>query len=250
MSASLTLIWGWQTMLKINNLHVSYGGIRALRGVDLEVPDGKIVTLIGANGAGKSTLLRTISGLVKADSGSITYNGKELLGMPINKVLEEGIAHAPEGRRVFPDMTVLENLKIGAYLRKDKAEIEKDIQWVYSLFPRLEERSWQLAGTLSGGEQQMLAVGRALMSRPKLLLLDEPSVGLAPLVVQDIFTIIQEINRQGVTVLLIEQNANMALKIADVAYVLETGRITMSGTGAELLADERVKEAYLGKHQK
>ena len=237
-------------MLKINNLHVSYGGIRALRGVNLEVPDGKIVTLIGANGAGKSTLLRTISGLVKADSGSITYNGKELLGMPINKVLEEGIAHAPEGRRVFPDMTVLENLKIGAYLRKDKAEIEKDIQWVYSLFPRLEERSWQLAGTLSGGEQQMLAVGRALMSRPKVLMMDEPSLGLAPLVVQGIFDIIRTINEQGVTVLLIEQNANMALKIADIAYVLETGEITKKGSGAELLADESIKEAYLGKKKK
>ena len=235
-------------MLKIKDLHVSYGGIRALRGVDLEVPEGKIVTLIGANGAGKSTLLRTISGLVKADSGSITYNDVELLGKPINKVLEVGIAQVPEGRRVFPDLSVLENLKIGAYLRNDKDEIEKDIKWIYSLFPRLEECNWQLAGTLSGGEQQMLAVGRALMSRPKLLLLDEPSLGLAPLVVQDIFSIVREINRQGVTVLLIEQNANMALKIADVAYVLETGRITMSGTGAELLADERVKEAYLGKH--
>ena len=235
-------------MLKIENLHVSYGGIKALRGISLEVPDGKIVTLIGANGAGKSTTLRTISGLVKADSGSITYNDQELLGKPINKVLEAGIAQAPEGRRVFPNLTVLENLKIGAYLRKDKAEIEKDIQWVYELFPRLQERSWQLAGTLSGGEQQMLAVGRALMSRPKLMMLDEPSLGLAPLVVQDIFKIIQEINRQGVTVLLIEQNANMALKIADLAYVLETGNITMSGTGAELLANDKVKEAYLGKH--
>ena len=237
-------------MLKINDLHVSYGGIRALRGVDLEVPDGKIVTLIGANGAGKSTLLRTISGLVKADSGSITYDGEELLGKPINKVLEKGIAQVPEGRRVFADMTVLENLKIGAYLRKDKAEIEKDIQWVYSLFPRLEERNWQLAGTLSGGEQQMLAVGRALMSRPKVLMMDEPSLGLAPLVVQGIFDIIRTINQQGVTVLLIEQNANMALKIADIAYVLETGSITKTGTGAELLADESIKEAYLGKKKK
>ena len=237
-------------MLKINNLHVSYGGIRALRGVDLEVPDGKIVTLIGAHGAGKSTLLRTISGLVKADSGSITYDGVELLGKPINKVLEMGIAQVPEGRRVFADMTVLENLKIGAYLRKDKAEIEKDIQWVYSLFPRLEERHWQLAGTLSGGEQQMLAVGRALMSRPKVLMMDEPSLGLAPLVVQGIFDIIRTINEQGVTVLLIEQNANMALKIADIAYVLETGSITKTGTGAELLADESIKEAYLGKKKK
>ena len=235
-------------MLKIENLHVSYGGIQALRGVSLEVPDGKIVTLIGANGAGKSTTLRTITGLVKASSGSIQWNGEELLGKPIDKIIGSGIAMSPEGRRVFADMSVLENLRIGAYLRKDKAEIEKDIQWVYSLFPRLEERSWQLAGTLSGGEQQMLAVGRALMSRPKLMMLDEPSLGLAPLVVQDIFSIIREINKQGVTVLLIEQNANMALKIADLAYVLETGNITMSGTGAELLANEKVREAYLGKN--
>ena len=235
-------------MLKIENLHVNYGGIQALRGISLEDPYGKIITLIGANGAGKSTTLRTITGLVKAASGSIQWNGEELLGKSIDRIISEGIAMSPEGRRVFPDMTVLENLNIGAYLRKDKAEIEKDIQWVYQLFPRLQERSWQLAGTLSGGEQQMLAVGRALMSRPKLMMLDEPSLGLAPLVVQDIFKIIQEINRQGVTVLLIEQNANMALKIADLAYVLETGNITMSGTGAELLVNEKVKEAYLGKH--
>ena len=235
-------------MLKIENLHVAYGGIQALRGISLDVPDGKIVTLIGANGAGKSTTLRTISGLVKAASGSITWNGEELLGKPIDKIVTSGIAMSPEGRRVFPDMTVLENLKIGAYLRKDKAEIQKDIEWVCSLFPRLQERSWQLAGTLSGGEQQMLAVGRALMSRPKLMMLDEPSLGLAPLVVQDIFTIIREINRQGVTVLLVEQNANMALKIADQAYVLETGNITMSGSGAELLVNEKVREAYLGKN--
>ena len=235
-------------MLKIENLHVSYGGIQALRGISLEVPDGKIVTLIGANGAGKSTTLRTITGLVKASSGSIQWNGEELLGRSIDKIIGSGIAMSPEGRRVFADMSVLENLRIGAYLRTDKAEIEKDVQWVYSLFPRLEERSWQLAGTLSGGEQQMLAVGRALMSRPQLMMLDEPSLGLAPLVVQDIFSIIREINRQGVTVLLIEQNANMALKIADLAYVLETGNITMSGTGAELLANEKVREAYLGKN--
>ena len=235
-------------MLKIENLHVSYGGIQALRGISLEVPDGKIVTLIGANGAGKSTTLRTITGLVKASSGSIQWNGEELLGKSIDKIVGAGIAMSPEGRRVFADMSVLENLRIGAYLRTDKAEIEKDVQWVYSLFPRLEERSWQLAGTLSGGEQQMLAVGRALMSRPKLMMLDEPSLGLAPLVVQDIFSIIGEINKQGVTVLLIEQNANMALKIADLAYVLETGNITISGTGAELLADEKVREAYLGKN--
>ena len=217
-------------MLKIQQLRVSYGGIQALRGIDLEVPDGKIVTLIGANGAGKSTTLRTISGLVKAESGSIQWNGEELLGKPIDKIISAGIAMSPEGRRVFADLTVLE-------------------KWVYELFPRLEERNWQSAGTLSGGEQQMLAVGRALMSRPKLMMLDEPSLGLAPLVVQDIFSIIREINRQGVTVLLIEQNANMALKIADLAYVLETGNITMSGTGAELLANEKIKEAYLGKHR-
>ena len=237
-------------MLKIENLHVSYGGIQALRGISLEVPDGKIVTLIGANGAGKSTTLRTITGLVKASSGSIQWNGEELLGKSIDKINASGIAMSPEGRRVFQDMTVLENLKIGAYLRKDKAAIAQDLQWVYGLFPRLKEREWQLAGTLSGGEQQMLAVGRALMSRPKLMMLDEPSLGLAPLVVQDIFSIIREINRQGVTVLLIEQNANMALKTADLAYVLETGCITLSGTGAELLANEKVKEAYLGKHKK
>lgn len=234
-------------MLEVKDLHVSYGGIRALRGVNLEVPDGKIVTLIGANGAGKSTLLRTISGLVRAESGSVTYNGKEITGMPINNILEQGIAMVPEGRRVFTNLSVLENLKIGAYLRKDKSGIQQDIEWVYSLFPRLQERSWQMAGTLSGGEQQMLAVGRALMSRPKLMMMDEPSLGLAPLVVKGIFEIIREINRQGVTVLLIEQNANMALKTADLAYVLETGEITLRGTGAELLSNEAVKRAYLGE---
>jgi branched-chain amino acid transport system ATP-binding protein len=225
---------------------VSYGGIRALQGVSLAVPEGKIVTLIGANGAGKSTTLRTISGLVKADSGSITYEGQELLGLPINKILEKGIALVPEGRRVFTNLSVLENLRIGAYLRNDKAQIEKDLQWVYELFPRLKERSWQMAGTLSGGEQQMLAVARALMSKPKVIMMDEPSLGLAPLVVKGIFDIIRQINDQGVTVLLIEQNANMALKIADFAYVLETGRITLTGTGRELLVNEDVKKAYLG----
>ena len=228
-------------MLKIENLHVSYGGIRALRGISLEVPDGKIVTLIGANGAGKSTTLRTISGLVKADSGSIIYDGEELLGMPIYKILEKGIAQVPEGRRVFTNL-----MKIGAYLRNDKEQIEKDLEWVYELFPRLKERDWQLAGTLSGGEQQMLAVARALMSKPKLIMMDEPSLGLAPLVVKGIFDIIREINAQGVTVLLIEQNANMALKIADYAYVLETGRIGLTGTGRELLVNEEVRKAYLG----
>ena len=226
-------------MLKIDDLHVSYGGIRALRGISLEVPDGKIVTLIGANGAGKSTTLRTISGLVKADSGSVTYDGQELLGKPINKVLEAGIAQSPEGRRVFPNLTVLENLKIGG--------IEKDIRWVYDLFPRLQERHWQQAGTLSGGEQQMLAVGRALMSRPKLLMLDEPSLGLAPLVVQGIFDIIRTVNQQGMTVLLIEQNANMALHTADRGYVMETGEIILEGAGRELLENPVIREAYLGK---
>ena len=231
-------------MLKIENLHVAYGGIQALRGISLEVPDGKIVTLIGANGAGKSTTLRTISGLVKAHSGSIQWNGEELLGKSIDKIISAGIAMSPEGRRVFPDMTVLENLKIGAYLRRDS--LDDDLNWVYELFPRLKERSWQAAGTLSGGEQQMLAVGRALMSRPKIIMMDEPSLGLAPIVVKGIFDIIKEINRQGVTVLLIEQNANMALRIADVAYVLETGKITLSGSGRELLNNEQVKKAYLG----
>ena len=233
-------------MLKISDLHVNYGGINALRGISLEVPDGEIVTLIGANGAGKSTTLRTITGLVKAASGSVLWNDTELLGKPIDEIFKSGIAMVPEGRRVFSDLTVLENLRIGAYLRKDTEEIEKDMEWVYSLFPRLKERYWQYAGTLSGGEQQMLAVGRALMSRPKLMMMDEPSLGLAPLVVQDIFSIIKEINRQGVTILLIEQNANMALRIADRGYVLETGRISMTGTGMELLNDESVKAAYLG----
>lgn len=236
-------------MLKIQDLHVNYGGINALRGVSMEVGDGEIVTLIGANGAGKSTTLRTITGLVKAASGSILWNEEELIGKSIDAIFQSGIAMVPEGRRVFSDLTVLENLRIGAYLRKDKEEIEKDIKWVYSLFPRLEERHWQLAGTLSGGEQQMLAVGRALMSRPKLMMMDEPSLGLAPLVVQDIFRIIKEINKQGVTILLIEQNANMALRIADRGYVLETGQITMTGTGEELLRDDSVQAAYLGKKQ-
>ena len=234
-------------MLEIKDLHVSYGGIKALRGINITVPDGKIVTLIGANGAGKSTLLRTISGLVKAESGSILLDGKDITGLAINKICAEGIALSPEGRHVFTDLTVLENLRIGAYLRNDKKEIEKDLEWVFYLFPRLEERSWQFAGTLSGGEQQMLAVGRALMSRPKILMLDEPSLGLAPLVVQQIFNIIREINNAGVTVLLIEQNANMALKTADIAYVIETGEIVLSGSGKQMLENPSVREAYLGK---
>lgn len=234
-------------MLKVENLVVSYGGIEALKGISLEVPEGKIVTLIGANGAGKSTLLRSIIGLVKPDSGSITYNDKQLMGLNSQQIVTNGITLVPEGRRIFPNLTVLENLQIGAYLRSDKDGIAKDIRWIYDLFPRLEERSWQMAGTLSGGEQQMLAVGRALMCRPKVLMMDEPSLGLAPLIIKDIFNIIQEINRQGMTILLIEQNANMALKVADLAYVLETGRITMSGTGRELLENPDIKAAYLGK---
>jgi len=236
------------TMLKISNLEVAYGGIQAVRGIDLEVPEGSIVTLIGANGAGKSTTLRSIVNLVKPQAGSITYNGEELIGMDTTKIVDKGITLVPEGRHVFPDLTVLENLRIGAYMRKDS--LKEDIQEIYRLFPRLEERSWQMAGTLSGGEQQMLAVGRAMMSRPKLLMMDEPSLGLAPLVVKGIFDIIQTLNNEGMTILLIEQNANSALKIADYAYVLETGKITKQGTGKELLNDESIKEAYLGKSQR
>lgn len=231
-------------MLKIDNLKVNYGGIEAVKGISFEVPDKSIVTLIGANGAGKSTTLRTIAGLVNASDGSIKYDDADILQKKTHEIVQTGITLVPEGRRVFPDLTVLENIKIGAYLRKDKPD--DDIEMVYGLFPRLKERNWQLAGTLSGGEQQMLAVARALMAKPKLIMMDEPSLGLAPIVVQGIFEIIKEINKQGVTILLIEQNANMALQIADRAYVLETGRITMSGTGKELLADENVKKAYLG----
>ena len=233
--------------LEIKDLHVSYGGIRALKGVDLTVEEGQIVTLIGANGAGKSTTLRAISGLQKPQSGSILYGGEELVGLPAKEIVRRGIIHVPEGRRVFPDMTVAENLKIGAFLRNDKDGIARDLDYVYTLFPRLKERSWQPAGTLSGGEQQMLAVGRALMSRPKVLMMDEPSLGLAPLIVKDIFSIIRRVNEDGITVLLIEQNANAALRIADYGYVLETGTIALTGTGEELLRNESVREAYLGK---
>jgi len=232
-------------MLRIENLHVSYGGIKAVNGISLHVEEGSIVTLIGANGAGKSTTLRTITGLVKAESGSIRLYNDELIGKSTDKIVAEGITLVPEGRHVFPDLTVLENLKIGAFLRKDP--LDADIDHVYGLFPRLKERSWQLAGTLSGGEQQMLAVGRAMMSRPKLLMMDEPSLGLAPIIVQEIFNIIKTLNEEGMTILLIEQNANMALKVADYAYVLETGRISMEGTGHELLENEAIKAAYLGK---
>ena len=236
-----------ENILQIKDLVVSYGGIEAVKGISFDVPKGDIVTLIGANGAGKSTVLKTISGIIKPKNASILFEGAEIVGKTPDFIVSKGVTLVPEGRRVFPNLTVLENLKIGAYLRKDKKVIQKDTEHVYELFPRLKERSWQLAGTLSGGEQQMLAVGRALMSAPKLIMMDEPSLGLAPLVVQDIFSIIRQINNEGITVLLIEQNANMALKIADKAYVMETGRITMEGTGAELLADETIKEAYLGK---
>ena len=232
-------------LLEIKNLQVRFGGITAVEDVSINVPEGKIVTLIGANGAGKSTTLRTVSGIVKPQRGEILLGGENIVGLSPDKIVAKGVTLVPEGRRVFPNLTVLENLKIGAYLRKD--DLKPDIEYVYSLFPRLKERHWQLAGTLSGGEQQMLAVGRALMSRPKLIMMDEPSLGLAPLVVKDIFDIITTINKAGITVLLIEQNANMALKIADWAYVLETGNITKEGTGSELLNDESIKEAYLGK---
>lgn len=234
-------------MLKIENLNVFYGGIHALRGISLEVPDKKIISLIGANGAGKSTTLKSIMGLVPKSEGTISFNEKDITTSQTKDIVGNGIVLCPEGRRVFPDLTIAENLTLGAYLRKDKEEIKKDRKWVYELFPRLLEREWQLAGTLSGGEQQMLAVGRSIMSKPKLLMLDEPSLGLAPLVVKDIFSIIRQINDAGVNILLIEQNAKAALEIADYAYVMETGNITLSGTGKELLASDSVKKAYLGE---
>ena len=237
-------------MLKVENLVVAYGGIEALKGITVEVPDKKIVTLIGANGAGKSTLLRTIIGLVKPVSGTVTYGDVTLTGLNSQQIVQNGLTLVPEGRRVFPNLTVLENLQIGAYMRKDQDGIKEDIEWCYELFPRLQERNWQMAGTLSGGEQQMLALARALMSRPKLIMMDEPSLGLAPLVIKEIFKIIREINNKGVTVLLVEQNANMALKVADLAYVLETGNIKMQGTGLELLENPEIREAYLGKKKK
>ena len=234
-------------MLKIENLHVYYGGIHALRGINMEVADGQIISLIGANGAGKSTTLKAIMSLVQKPEGHIEFDGTDISKMNTRGVVKQGIVLCPEGRRVFPDLTVDENLTMGAYLRKDKADVKKDRDWVYELFPRMKEREWQLAGTLSGGEQQMLAVGRALMARPKLLMLDEPSLGLAPLIIKDIFAIIKEINNAGVNVLLIEQNAKAALEISDFAYVMETGTITMSGSGRELLNDDRVRSAYLGE---
>ena len=233
-----------EAILSIRDLKVHYGGIEAVKGISFDVEEGIIVTLIGANGAGKSSTLRSIIGLVKPAGGQILFRGDDITNMDTNMIVRKGITLVPEGRRIFPDLTVLENLRVGAYLRSD--DISGDIAWVYDLFPRLKERSWQAGGTLSGGEQQMLAVARALMCKPKLIMMDEPSLGLAPLVVRGIFDIIREINAQGVTVLLIEQNANMALKVADYAYVLETGSIGLSGTGRELLANEDVKHAYLG----
>ena len=233
-------------MLKVEHLDVFYGAIHAVKDVSLEVGDGQIVTLIGSNGAGKSTTLHTISGLIKPKNGSIEYDGHEIVGVPAHKLVGQGLVQVPEGRHVFSNMTVMENLDMGAYLRSDKDGIAQDKEKVFAKFPRLKERVGQMAGTLSGGEQQMLAMGRALMSRPKLLILDEPSMGLAPLLEREIFAIIKEINEEGTTVLLVEQNANMALSIADRAYVLETGRVVLSGTAAELAASEAVQKAYLG----
>ena len=234
-------------VLEVTHATMRFGGLVAVNDLNMHIDSQEIVALIGPNGAGKSTTLRAISGLQKPQSGSILYGGEELVGLPAKEIVRRGIIHVPEGRRVFPDMTVAENLKIGAFLRTDKGGIADDMDYVHSLFPRLKERSWQLAGTLSGGEQQMLAVGRALMSRPKVLMMDEPSLGLAPLIVKDIFSIIRRVNADGITVLLIEQNANAALRVADYGYVLETGTIALTGTGEELLRNESVREAYLGK---
>ncbi|ETT88617.1 ABC transporter ATP-binding protein [Viridibacillus sp. FSL R5-0477] len=233
-------------MLKVNDINVYYGNIQALKGVSLEVNEGEIVTLIGANGAGKSTLLKTLSGLLKPKQGTIEYLGSSIAGKQAQSIVKAGISHVPEGRRVFANMTVEENLELGAYLRKDKGGIAKDLQRVFELFPRLLERRKQQSGTLSGGEQQMLAMGRAIMAKPKLLLLDEPSMGLAPLMVKTIFSIVKEINKEGTTILLVEQNAHMALSVADRAYVIETGRVVLSGTAKELKETEQVKAAYLG----
>lgn len=233
-------------MLEVKNLKVNYGMIEAVKGIDFKVNDGNVVALIGANGAGKTTTMHTISGLLKANTGSIMLDDVDLVKLPSHKIVSIGVVQCPERRRVFASQTVEENLKLGAYLRKDKEAIQKDLKKVYDLFPRLLERKSQLAGTLSGGEQQMLAMGRALMSGPKVLLLDEPSMGLSPLLVKEIFSIIKEINASGTTVLLVEQNAKMALEIADYAYVIETGKIVLEGTGKELAASEKVQKAYLG----
>ena len=235
------------SLLEVRDLYVNYGGIKALKGVSFSVDEGQIITLIGANGAGKSTILRTISGLVKPASGNILLSGTELTELKPKEIVKNGLVLVPEGRRIFPNLSVRENLILGAYLRKDNEQIEMDIERMYSLFPILKERSWQYAGTLSGGEQQMLAVARALMARPKIIMMDEPSLGLAPLVVKSIFEIIKEINKEGVTILLIEQNANAALRIADYGYVMETGNIKMYGSGESLLSNEEVRSAYLGK---
>ncbi|MDO5654097.1 MAG: ABC transporter ATP-binding protein [Brachymonas sp.] len=235
-------------MLSIKNLSVHYGGIHALRGISFDVPEGEIVTLIGANGAGKSTTLNAIVGLVKADGGSVSWNGREILNQKTKDIVESGVVLVPEGRRVFPNLNVDENLYLGAYARKDKAETAATLEHVYQLFPRLKERYKQKAGTLSGGEQQMLAVGRALMSKPKVLMMDEPSLGLAPIIVSMIFDIIRKINAEGVTVLLVEQNAKAALQVANTGYVMETGTISFSGSGQDLLADDRIRKAYLGEH--
>ena len=233
-------------MLTIKDLHVHYGAIQALKGVSLEVANGELVSLIGANGAGKTTTLHTISGLLQASSGEVLLDGVNLQKLPSHKIIENGIAQVPEGRHVFAQMTVLENLYMGAYIMRDKAKVQENLDWVFSHFPRLKERSRQLAGTLSGGEQQMLATGRALMTNPKILLMDEPSMGLSPLLVSEIFNIIKELHKDGITILLVEQNAKMALSVADRAYVLENGKISMSGDAKELLNDSRVKKAYLG----
>ncbi|RID85247.1 ABC transporter ATP-binding protein [Peribacillus asahii] len=235
-------------MLKIEDINVYYGNIQALRGVSMDINKGEIVTLIGANGAGKSTLLKTISGLLKPKQGKVLFEGESIGGKAAQSIVKLGISHVPEGRRVFANMTVEENLELGAFLRKDKAGIKQDLEKVYTLFPRLLERVKQQSGTLSGGEQQMLAMGRALMARPRLLLLDEPSMGLAPLLVKQIFNIVEEINKGGTTILLVEQNANLALSIADRAYVVETGSIVLSGEAEELTASEEIKKAYLGGH--
>ena len=234
------------SMLKIEDINVFYGAIHAIKGVSLEVNQGEIVTLIGANGAGKSTILRTVSGLLKPKEGTISFEDSVISGMPAHEIVAKGISQVPEGRRIFAEMTVMENLELGAFTRKDKAGLKEDLEMVFTRFPRLKERMTQDAGTLSGGEQQMLAMGRALMSRPRLLLLDEPSMGLAPLLIKEIFNIIVDINKAGTTVLLVEQNANMALSIAHRAYVLETGRITLAGDAKELAASEDVRKAYLG----
>lgn len=234
-------------MLEIRDLDVHFDGIHALKGVSLDVPEKQIVTLIGANGAGKSTVLRTVCGLVRPTSGSIRFQGKDITSLPTHRIVREGIALVPEGRRIFADLSILDNLMMGAFNREDHSAIKKDLTWIHSIFPRLHERSGQHAGTLSGGEQQMLAVARALMSRPKLLLLDEPSLGLAPLMINEVFQVLLRINREGMTILLIEQNASAALRVSHTGYVLETGKIVLQGAGEDLLNDVRIKQAYLGE---